>query len=377
MPDDVQAVILAGGKGTRLRPITADLPKPLVPVANRPLIVHQLAHLARCGVRDVTLALGYAAHRFDCVADEVARLGLNLRMVTEPEPLGTGGALRRCADEGAFDPDRPLLWLNGDVVATPDVGALAALHAERAAAVTFWLTRARDVTQFGVLELADDGFVERFLEKPAPEETDSHLINAGIVMVDPSVLRRIPPGRFCSFEKDLLPTMVEQREPLYGMFDGGYWLDTGRPRDYRAANRHVLEGRVDFEPAGERRGDALWTGAGVAWEGVDVIQPAAIGDGVVLDEGAQLFGRTVIGARGHVQRAAELEDCVLFDGVVVEPGAAVLSSVVCEGARIERGAVVRGTIVGAGAVVGAGNDVRGARLGRELVLPPESLQVDL
>lgn len=374
---DVQAVILAGGKGTRLRPITAGLPKPLVPIANRPLVVHQLAHLARSGVRDVTLALGYAAHRFAGVEREAEALGLNLAMVTEPSPLGTGGALRRCADEGVFDPDRPLLWVNGDVVAAPDVSALFDLHTERDALVTFWLTRARDVTQFGVLELASDGFVERFLEKPAPEESDSHLINAGILMLDPKVLQRIPAHTFYSFEKELLPTLVSERAPLYGMVDGGYWLDTGRPRDYRLANRHVLEGRIDYQPAGERLGDALWAGTGVKWEGVDVIQPAAIGNDVVLEEGAQLFGRTIIGDRSHVHRGAELEDCVLFDDVLIEPGAAVLSSVVCEGARVERGAVVRGSIVGAGAVVGAGNDVRSSRLGRELVLPPESLRVDL
>lgn len=374
---EVQAVILAGGRGTRLRPITAELPKPLVPVANRPLVCHQLAHLARSGVTDVTLALGYGADRFAGLEAEAAALGLNLQLVTEPAPLGTGGALRWCADTGAFDPDRPLLWLNGDIVAAPDVAALHRLHAEREALVTFWLTSARDVSAFGVLELAADGFVERFLEKPAPDETDSHLINAGILMLDPRVLKRIPTGTFHSFEKQLLPALVRDREPLYGLFDGGYWLDTGRPRDYRAANRHVLEGRVDWRPAGERVGDALWTGAAVRRERADVIQPAALGEGVVLEDGAKLFGRTVVGARSRVGERAELEDCVLFDDVVVEPGAAVLSSVVCGGARVERGATLQGAILGHGAVVGARNDLRGTRASGGVALPADSLHVDL
>jgi NDP-sugar pyrophosphorylase family protein len=296
---DVQAVILAGGRGTRLRPITVDLPKPLVPVANRPLIVHQLAHLAAHGVRDVTLALGYNAERFAGVEADAKALGLNVRIIVEPAPLGTGGALRWCADEGAFD-DRPLLWLNGDVVASPDPQALADLHTERKALITFWLTSARDITQFGVLELASDGFVERFLEKPAPEETNSHLVNAGILMVDPRVLSRVPPDTFSSFESELLPSMVKEREPLYGVFDGGYWLDTGRPNYYLEANRHVLEGRVDWQPAGVQSAEYLWEGERVSRDGVAVIQPAALGDDVIIESDAQLFGRTVIGANTSV-----------------------------------------------------------------------------
>lgn len=373
---DVQAVILAGGKGTRLRPITDELPKPLVPVANRPLILHQLAHLARAGVRDVTLALGYAAEAFTGVERDAAELGIDLTLITEPAPLGTGGALRWCADEGAFDPDRPLLWLNGDVIAAPDIGALTETHLDRGARITFWLTSVRDVREFGVLELGSDGFVERFLEKPMPDETDSHLVNAGIVMLDPRIIDRVPPDAFFSFEKQLLPGMVRERELVFGRFDGGYWKDTGRPLDYRKANRHVLEGRVDWEPAGEQAAPGLWLGAGVKRDGVDLIQPAAIGDDTVLEEGARLFGRTVVGQRCHVARAAELDGCVLFDDVVVERGASVIDSVVCRGARIERGAVVHGAIVGHDTVVGPANEVRETRLGPGLTIPPEALLVD-
>ncbi len=372
---DVQAVILAGGKGTRLRPITVDLPKPLVPIGNRPLISHQLAHLAAHGVRDVTLALGYNAERFQGVEAEATELGLNVRIIVEPAPLGTGGALRWCADEDAFD-DRPLLWLNGDVVATPDPAALLELHTSRGALVTFWLTSARDVTQFGVLELASDGFVERFLEKPAPEETTSHLVNAGILMLDPKVLSRIPPDTFFSFEQELLPVMVKEREPLFGLFDGGYWLDIGRPSYYLEANRHVLEGRVDWWPAGERVGEYLWEGARVTREDVAVIQPAALGGDVILEAGAQLFGRTVLGSNSSVAEGAQLEDCVLFDGVTIGRGAEIVNSIVCAGARIGNGVALHNAIVGARAQVGDGNELRGARLWNDVDLPARTLFVE-
>jgi mannose-1-phosphate guanylyltransferase len=372
---DVQAVILAGGKGTRLRPVTVDLPKPLVPIANRPLILHQLTHLAVAGVTDVTLALGHNADRFTAIESEAKTLGLELRVVVEPEPLGTGGALRWCADAGAFD-DRPIVWLNGDVVASPDLKALHGLHSGEDALVTFWLTSVRDVTQFGVLELAEDGFVQRFLEKPAPEETSSHLVNAGILMLDPSVLERIPQETFFSFEQELIPQMVKQREPLYGVFDGGYWLDTGRPRDYLRANRHVLEGRVDWQPAGQRSGDALWEGERVAREHVAVIQPAALGDDVIIEAGAELFGRTVIGPNCSIASGAMLEDCVLFDGVTVGHDAEIVHSIVCAGARIGDGVLLEHAIVGARARVGDGNELRGARLWNDVDLEARTLFVE-
>lgn len=373
---DVQAVILAGGKGTRLRPVTVDLPKPLVPIANRPLIVHQLRHLAAAGVRDVTLALGYNADRFADVQDEADALGLTLRLVVEPSPLGTGGALRWCADQGAFD-ERPLLWLNGDVVASPDIEAMLRVHRERQACLTFWLTSARDVSEFGVLELDGEGFVQRFLEKPAPEETDSHLVNAGILMLDPALLRRVPQETFFSFEKNLLPNLVRERESIYGMFDGGYWQDTGRPAFYLAANRHVLEGRVDWQPAGERvEGGELWEGVGVKRETVGLIHPAVLGDGTVVEAGAQLFGRTVIGANAVVRNGAQLENCVLFDDVEIGRDTIVVNSIVCRGARIGDGVVLDRAIVGARAAVGDRNELRGTRLWNDVRLEAGTLVVE-
>lgn len=368
-------MILAGGKGTRLRPVTADLPKPLVPVANRPLIVHQLRHLAASGVRDVTLALGYAADRFAEVESEADALGLNLRLLVEPQPLGTGGALRWCADQGAFD-DRPLFWMNGDVVASPSIDALHAFHDERSAMLTFWLTSVRDVTQFGVMELDPDGRVQHFLEKPAPEETTSHLVNAGILMLDPALLQRIPSGRFFSFEQGLLPQLVREQEALYGLFDGGYWLDTGRPRFYLGANRHVLEGRVDWEPAGKLADDGLWEGEDVERGDVRVTLPAALGSGVVLEEGAQMFGRTVIGDGCRIAGGTELEGCVLFRDVEVGEGAVVVNSIVCAGARIGPGAVVHDSIIGADCRIGARNELRGTRLWKGVTLDDAVLIVD-
>lgn len=372
----LQAVILAGGKGTRLRPVTVDRPKPLLPVANRPLISHQLRHLAASGVTDVTLALGYAAEQFEPVRAEAAALGLRLQVYIEPDPLGTGGALRWCADQGAFD-ERPLLWLNGDVVATPDLEGLAAFHVERGAVATFWLTSVRDVGQFGVAELAADGFIERFLEKPAPEETDSHLVNAGILMLDPALLQRIPPETFFSFEQGLLPNLVKAREPLYGMFGGGYWQDIGRARQYLDANRHVLEERVEWRPAGARVEPGLWEGEGVKRENVSIIHPAALGDGVRLEDGAKLFGRTVLGANTVVHGGAQLENCVTFDDVEIGRDAEILNSIVCSGARIGDHAVLDGAIVGSGAVVGGRNELRGARLWGGVQLGEGVLRMDV
>ena len=373
---DVQAVILAGGKGTRLRPVTADLPKPLIPIANRPLISHQLRHLAASGVRDVTLALGYNAERFDEIRDEAVDLDLNLQVFTEPKPLGTGGALRWCADHGAFD-DRPLLWMNGDVVATPNVSVLQAMHHDRRALVTFWLTSVRDVSEFGVLELDPDGHVQQFLEKPSPDETDSHLVNSGILMIDPQVLGRVPEGRMFSFEQTLLPDMVEQQAALYGLFDGGYWLDTGRPRHYLEANRHVLEGRVDWWPQGTLTADGVWEGNDVKRDLATIIQPAVIGNNAVIEDGAQLFGRVVLGDGVTVRSNAKLEDSVIFAGAEIGADAEVFNTVVCADAVIGDGATVERSIIGARANIGRRNVLRGTRLWNDVDVPDGAVAVDI
>lgn len=374
---DLQAVILAGGKGTRLRPITSELPKPLVPVANRPLIIHQMRHLVAHGVSDLTLALGYSAEQFDPIREEGERLGLSVNLITEPERLETGGALRYCYDQGAFDPDRPLFWMNGDVVANPDPRALVDFHRERESAVTLWLTAVRAVSEFGVLEIDDEGFVRSFLEKPEPDETESNFVNAGILVLDPHVLERIPSETFFSFEDELLPDMVVDDEPVFGKFDGGYWLDTGRPDDYLAANRHVLEGRLGWEPRGEREGNArVWRGEGVEADEVGIIQPAVLGDGVRIEPTAQLFGRTVLGDGCRVSAGAELDGSVLFADAEIGEDAQVIDSVVCTGAVIGSGTVVSNAVVGAGARIGPRNELRGLRLWGGIELGERELVCD-
>lgn len=373
---DVQAVILAGGQGTRLRPVTVNLPKPLIPIANRPLIEHQLRHLASRGVSHITLALGYGAEHFKDIEALAAALSITLRVVIEPAPLGTGGALRYCADEGAFD-DRPLLWMNGDIVAAPDIDVLTSFHLDHGAVITFWLTSVRDRTQFGVLELNADGFVENFLEKPSPDETSSHLVNSGIVMLDPDVLQRIPPDTFVSFERTLVPIMVREREQIYGQFRGGYWLDTGRPHLYLEANRHVLERRLAWTPAGDEVEDGLWMESGAVSREADVIRPAAIGGGAVVESGARLFGRTVIGRNAVVRSGARLEDCVLFDGVEIDQDAEVVNSIVCTDAHVGAGTWLDTSIIGARVRLGSRNVLRNTRLWPDVALGDRVMVVDV
>jgi NDP-sugar pyrophosphorylase family protein len=344
-------------------------------VANRPLIEHQLRHLSERGVRDVTLALGYGAEKFKVLDPLASELGLTLRIVVEPAPLGTGGALRYCADEGAFD-DRPLLWMNGDIVAAPDVSALASFHLEHGAALTFWLTSVRDRTQIGVLEIEADGFVEAFLEKPSPDETASHLVNAGIVMLEPAILRRIPPDTFVSFERSLVPAMVSVRESVYGLFRGVYWLDTGRPQLYLEANRHVLERRLSWTPAGRELEESLWVEPEVVCDRVDVIRPAVIGRGATIEPGARLFGRTVIGRNAVVRSGARLEDCVLFEGAEIGNDAEIVNSVVCANAHVGSGTRMDQSIIGAGVRLGGHNVLRGTKLWPGVVLGDRAVVVD-
>jgi NDP-sugar pyrophosphorylase family protein len=196
-------------------------------------------------------------------------------------------------------------------------------------------------------------------------------------MLDPALLQRVPPGRMFSFEQTLVPALVDEGAPLFGLFDGGYWLDTGRPRHYLEANRHVLEGRVDWWPRGSLTADGIWEGESVKRETVGVIQPAALGDRVIIEPGAQLFGRVVLGDDVIVRANAKLEDCVIFSGAEICSDAEVFNAVICADARIGEGTTVERSIVGARTKVGRRNLLRMTRLWNDVELADGVVAVDM
>ena len=324
--------MLLGGEGTRLRPLTYTTPKQLLPVAEVPLIERVLTQLAGHGVDEAILSLGYRPDAFIDAYPEGVACGVRLLYAVEPEPLDTAGAVRFSAD--ADDLDETFLVVNGDVLTDLDVTALVAFHRSHGALATIALTAVEDPSRFGVVPTDEEGRVVTFVEKPPAAEAPTNRVNAGTYVLEPEVLERIPLGGRVSIERETFPGLVTEGA-VFARYDPGYWLDTGTPEAYLAANADMLNGRRARPPApgAEPVADGVWRLGHPVLEGV--VRPASlVGDGAVVAARATVAS-SVIGA-----------------GCRVGPGASIEGSVLLPGAQIGERAVVRGSIVGRGAVVG-------------------------
>ncbi|MGA3351571.1 MAG: NDP-sugar synthase [Acidimicrobiales bacterium] len=337
----MDAVVLVGGEGTRLRPLTYEIPKQMLPVVERPMIVHVIEWLALHGVDRAVLSLGYRADAFiDAFpSDEIA--GVALEYVVEPEPLDTAGAIRFAAEKSGVD--ETFLVLNGDVLTDFDASELIAFHHSRAADASIGLTPVPDPSRFGVVPTDANGRVTDFIEKPPRGEAPTNLINAGIYVLETSVLDRIPGGRRVSIERETFPDLVAGGI-LYALASDAYWLDTGTAQHFLQAQLDVLSGRRAFLPEIPQMRDGVWVDAGAEVAGT--LEPYCL-----------------VGTRAVIAGRAEVSDSVIGSESSVGPGAVVSRSVLMTGSVLRPGAVVRDSIVGPGAVIG-----EGAQLGRMTII---------
>lgn len=365
------AVILVGGEGTRLRPLTARTPKPMLPLVDRPLLSYTFEHLAQHGVGRTVLSCGYLPTQIEEHFGE-HHDGMEIAYRVEDSPLGTGGAIRFGA-EGLVD--GTFLGMNGDSLRMADIGALIAFHREKGALATLLLTPVDDPTRFGLVRLAADGRVAAFLEKPRPEEIDTNLINAGLYVLEPEVLDLIEPGRPVSIERDVFPRIVEQGR-LYGLALPGYWLDVGTPESYLEAHRDVLERKADTE-VGRLLGDDFLSVDATAQvaPGAHIVPPAFVGAGAVIEAGARIGSRVVVAAGAHVGADCVLEDAVIGAGARLGRGVQVHGAIVGERAQLGDGCSVRAlAVVGPGARVGEANMLdAGLKVGADADIPPRTL----
>jgi mannose-1-phosphate guanylyltransferase len=327
----MRAVVLVGGFGTRLRPLTNSVPKPMLPVGHVPIIERLVANLGRSGVTEVTLALGFKPEPFVRAFPDGECAGVALRYAVEPEPLDTAGAIRFAAEAAGIDDT--FVVANCDVLTDLDVGALVRFHREHRAEGTIALIGVPDPSAFGVVALDAQQRVERFVEKPAPGTAPSNLINAGTYVLEPSVLQRIPAGQKVSIERATFPAVVADGG-LFAMATDDYWLDTGRPELYLQANLDVVAGR--------RRHDRC----------VPVHADAHVGEGLSITESVVAAGAT-IGAGVTLTRS------VVLTGAVIGDGAVVTDSVVM--GHVGDRAEVRDSVIGADGVVAVGEHVDAQR----------------
>ena len=343
----MQALVLVGGEGTRLRPLTLTQPKPAVPLVDRPFIRYMVDWLARHGVDDVILACGFKADLLRERLGEGGDGGPRIRYVEEPEPLGTAGPIRFAAD--LLD-DR-FLTLNGDVLTDLDLTALIRQHADRGAAGTLALYPVDDVTGYGVVRRRDDGEILEFLEKPDPADADTDEINAGAYVLERSVLDLIPAGRAVSIEREVFPRLVGHG--LYGRRLEGYWMDIGTPERYLQATWDILTGRVETETGRRLESDGLLVEDGVRVDASATVNaPALLEHGAEIGPNAAVGPRVVIGRGTEVASRAVARDSVIMNGCWIGPGAKVEGSILASGVRIGEGATVpAGSVVGEGAQI--------------------------
>ena len=332
----MQAVILVGGFGTRLRPLTRDIPKQMLPVVDRPIIEHVVAHLAGHGVTRVVLSLGFRPEAFADAYPDGTCAGLPLHYAVEPEPLDTAGAVRFAALEaGMGADDDTFLVLNGDVLTDLDIGAMVASHRAAGAEATLALTEVDDPSRYGVVPTDAEGRVLGFVEKPDAESAPSRWINAGTYVLELSILDRIPDGRPVSIEREVFPAMAAEG-CLHAMRSDAYWIDTGTPEAYIRAQLDLVDGT---------RGD------------LPAVHPSA-----TVDPSAEVR-RSIVMAGATVGPGAHLLNSIVMDGGRVGAGAVVVDSVVGPGAHVGEGASLTDlTVIGAAEMVGAGIQLAAARV---------------
>jgi mannose-1-phosphate guanylyltransferase len=332
----MKAVVLVGGEGTRLRPITETMPKPLVPLMDRPSLDHVLDHLARHGVHEVVLSSSYLEETFHAFIE--ARHGdPAITWITEPEPLGTGGAIVNALE--ALDTNEAFFALNGDILTDLDLSALLGLHRDRGAVATIALTHVPDARPYGLVPTEPDGRVTEFLEKPA--ELVPGDINAGTYVLDPLGLDDWPVGQNASIERDIFPALIAAGRPVYGYRSDAYWIDLGTPERYLQAHWDLLEGRVRGEPA---------------------YPSPFVADGGAIHRRAErhVGPRVVVGPRAVIDALARVRDSVLLDGARVADGAVVTGSILGPGCVVW--GHVTDSVLGEGVHVGPGATVLGARV---------------
>ena len=365
------AVILVGGQGTRLRPLTKTIRKDMLPLVDRPLLAYTFEHLRHHGVRRAVVSCGYMPTQIEQHFGEAyGSLGLEYRI--EHEPLGTGGGIAHAARGlgGTF------FALNGDSLREADLGALVDFHRSAGGKATIMLTPVADPSRYGLVRLAPDGRVRQFLEKPRPEEIDTDLINAGLYVLEPEVVDLIPGERAVSIEREVFPRLCEEGS-VFGLAQPGYWLDVGTPETYLQAHRDVLERTIRTEI-----GDALGSDFSLVHPTAEVhadarlVPPVYVGPGAVLESGVRAGSLAVVGAGARLGRGAIVENAVVAEGAVVGEGSSVTGSIVGAMARIGSRCSVAGlAVVGPGAELAAHNDLdHGLRVGAGASIPEEALR---
>ncbi len=334
----MKAILLAGGKGTRLRPLTVHTPKPIVPILDRPFLYYQIDLLRQVPeIDEVILSLNYQPRRIEEIFGDGEGLGVKVRYVVEPMPLGTAGAVRYAGDSLT----ESVVVFNGDVLTQVDLGAVLQLHRERKAKATIVLTPVDNPRAYGLVETDANGNVSRFLEKPGEDEITCNTINAGIYILEPDTFDRIPKDTAWSIERSYFPSLIERGERFVAYVYDGYWIDIGTPAKYMQVHRDIMDGRYSAPPFNGSAQPIAWVSPDARVEqGVELHGPCFIDGGATVKAGARILPYSVIGRQTHVDEAAVIDGSIIWPNGWIGREATVRNSLLGRNCHIGRNAVV-------------------------------------
>ncbi|HEY48491.1 MAG TPA: NDP-sugar synthase [Dehalococcoidia bacterium] len=321
----MQAIILVGGEGLRLRPLTCNIPKPMVPVVNKPFLEHMFDNLKKHNINEIILAICYLPDHIKRHFGDGGDFGITLTYAVEKSPLGTGGAVKNA--EGLLDDT--FVVFNGDIFTDLDLTSMIAYHKEKKAKATIALTPVEDPTAYGVVELNPQSKVKCFIEKPSWERVTTNLINAGTYVLEPEVLDLIPSDTYCMLERGLFPDMVEQGVPFYGYPSNAYWIDIGNPADYLKLHHDILMGKAMARFPGKSMADDIWTESGCnIHPAAKIIGPLVIGRDCTIEKGVRISGPCVIGDKCIVRHGATIDEAILWQNVKLGKDTTIRNSVI-------------------------------------------------
>ena len=338
----MKAILLAGGKGTRLRPLTIHTPKPIVPIFNRPFLRYQLDLLKQVPeIDEVVLSLNYQPRRIEEIFGDGGGSGLAIRYVVEASPLGTAGAVRYAGESL----QESVVVFNGDVLTGSDLTAVIALHRERGAKATILLTPVDNPTAYGLVETDERGNIRRFLEKPSADEITCNTINAGIYVLEPDTFDRIPKDTPWSIERSFFPSLIDRSETFVGYVDRSYWIDIGTPDKYMQVHRDIMDCRY-LAPPFAKAPSSVWIAADARIEeGATIVGPCFVDDGAVVKSGARIGPYTVIGRQCYIEEHAILEQAIVWANSRICQEAAVYRSIVGRQCHVGRNVAIEGGVV--------------------------------
>ncbi len=353
----MKAVIMAGGEGTRLRPQTSNLPKPMLPLVGRPMMEHIVSLLRRHGITDIVVTVAFMPNAIRNYFGDGSELGVRMVYATEETPLGTAGSVRNAMDEL----DERFLVISGDVLTDIDLTSVVAFHEKNDALATIALSAVENPLEFGIVITREDGSIERFLEKPGWGQVFSDTINTGIYVLEPEIFERIPEHQAVDFSSEVFPAVLEAGQPLFGYVADGYWEDVGTTAAYLSAHQDILDGKVAVDIGGFELRPGVWLGKGSSVHpSARVDGPAFIGENCTIERDVVLAPYSTIGANTQVAERVEIERSVIGENAYLGPGARVNGAVLGRACDLRRGARCDpGSVVGEGCLIGAHAEVRG------------------